>query len=351
MGRRLSTAVFDFLAWSIPCLIWAFAEDFWLFLGAALLNGTMRITSNSWDCLMVEDAPREKITQIYSLVIIAGHLSALFAPIASILVSRLTMVPAVRILYINAFVIMTIKLLLLYFIGSETQTGLRRQRETKGKSIFSLVGGYGGVLKLMVSSPGTIFAIAISAIIGIVGMVNTAFWQVIVSKKIGVADELLPFFPMLRSALAILFFFTIISRMSQLRLKRPLLAGFACYFVGQGLLMLVPAGAGAERYAMLCVSLLFDAFAMGILAMLAESLVAIHVDPEERARVLGLLQMTVMLLSAPFGWIAGALSDVSRNYPFALNLVMIVLGIVATLVFYGPKLSVQQKRTDESTAQ
>jgi hypothetical protein len=50
-----------------------------------------------------------------------------------------------------------------------------------------------------------------------------------------------------------------------------------------------------------------------------------------------------MLFSAPFGWIAGALSDVSRNYPFAMNRVISVVGRVATLVFYGTKLSAGEK--------
>jgi MFS family permease len=123
MGRRKSTMIFDFLSWSLPCLIWAFSQGFWFFAIAALLNGMMKITTVSWDCLLVEDAPKDKITHLYSWVIIAGNLSALFAPISSILVAKLTLVPAIRILYINAFVIMTIKLLLLYKCSTETKIG------------------------------------------------------------------------------------------------------------------------------------------------------------------------------------------------------------------------------------
>ena len=91
MGRRLSTALFDFIAWSLPCLIWASSQGFWFFVVAALLNGTMKITTVSWDCLLVEDAPKDKITHIYSWVMIFGNLSAMFAPISSILVAKLTL--------------------------------------------------------------------------------------------------------------------------------------------------------------------------------------------------------------------------------------------------------------------
>ena len=80
LGRRKSTAIFDFLSWSLPCLIWAFSQGFWFFVVAALLNGMMKIPTVSWDCLLIEDAPKDKITQIYSLVILASNLSALLRP-------------------------------------------------------------------------------------------------------------------------------------------------------------------------------------------------------------------------------------------------------------------------------
>jgi Na+/H+ antiporter NhaD/arsenite permease-like protein len=74
---------------------------------------------------------------------------------------------------------------------------------------------------------------------------------------------------------------------------------------------------------------------MGMLAMLAESLVALHVDPAERARILGILQMTVMFVSAPFGWIGGLLSSVSRNLPFVLNMALLLAGMVITALHYS----------------
>ena len=131
MGRRLSTAIFDFIAWSIPCLIWASSQGFWFFVVAALLNGTMKITQVSWDCLLVEDAPKDIITHLYSWVLIFTNLSAIFAPISSILVAKLTLAPAIRILYINAFVIMTIKILILYKMSTETAVGKSGERPSE----------------------------------------------------------------------------------------------------------------------------------------------------------------------------------------------------------------------------
>jgi MFS family permease len=337
LGRRLTTAVFDFFAWCIPCVIWFLAKDFWFFFGAALVNGMMKITQNSWDCLLVEDAEKEQITKIYSLVIICGQLSALFAPIASILVARLTLVPAVRILYINAFIVMTTKIILLYTFSRETGTGIIRKRETKGKSLFTLLSGYGGVLKIIGKSRGTIFSLVIAALVGAVNMVNVTFWQVIASRKLSVPDALLPLFPMFRSILAIVFLFTVIPRLMNngtTRLKRPLLIGFAAYIIGQAILIITPGGLGPATYAILCVSLVFDGFGNGSLMMLAESVVALYVNKAERARVMAIQHMIIMLATAPFGWIGGILSGVSRTLPFALNILLLCIGIIVTLRFY-----------------
>jgi MFS family permease len=340
LGRRKTTAVFDFIAWSIPCLIWMWAQNFWFFLIAAFFNGTMKVTTNSWDCLMVEDAEKSQITRIYSLVVICGQLSALFAPISSILVSRLTLIPAIRILYVNAFVVMTAKLLILYCFSRETKTGMVRLRETREKSLFSLLGGYGGVIKIITGSRGTIFSLIIAALVGAVGMINTTFWQVIVSRKLLVPDPLLPIFAMFRSILAMFFLFTVIPRLNRFTLRTPLLFGFSGYMAGQILLLLVPPRGGAGTYALLCVSLVFDGFGSGALIMLAESLVALYVNAAERARVMAIQHMIIMFATTPFGWIGGLLSGVSRNLPFVLNIGLLLTGILVTLIFY--------KRRDEN---
>lgn len=344
MGRRKSTAVFDFLSWSLPCLIWASSKNFWFFAVAALLNGMMKIPTVSWDCLLVEDAPKDKITHIYSWVIICGNLSALFAPISSLLVSRLTLVPALRILYINAFFIMTVKLLILYRFSTETEVGRIKRELSRHMSWRQMLYGYRSAAQKVLNSRGTVFAIIISVLVEIVGMIGTTFWQIIVSRRIGVPDTLLPLFPMIRSILAIVLFFTVISRINQNRMKWPLYGGFASSILGCILLISV-SNTGVWGYAILLLSLLFDALGGAVLNTLRESLVAIHADPEERSKIMALLQTIVMLVSVPFGYIGGVLSEISRILPFVLSIGLLLLGIIATAAFYRSTAKADFKRT------
>lgn len=333
MGRRKSTMIFDFLSWSLPCLIWASSQGFWFFAIAAVLNGMMKITTVSWDCLLVEDAPKDKITHIYSWVLISGNLSALFAPIASVLVAKLTLVPALRILYINAFIIMTAKLIILYKLSTETAVGKIRRDETRDLSWGEMLSGYKSAIRKIITSRGTIFAIIISILVEIVGMLGTTFWQIITSRRIGVPDTLLPIFPMVRSVLSIFLFFTVIGHIKQTKMKWPLYGGFISSIIGCILLISIK-NIGFWGYVILSLSLLFDALGGAVLNTLRESLVAIHVDPAERSGIMALLQTTVMLVSVPFGYIGGLLSDISRVLPFVLSVVLLLLGILATALFY-----------------
>jgi len=212
MGRKNATAVFDFIAWSLPALIWWRAESFSFFLVAAIINGANAVPNNCWNCLLIEDAEKKEITRIYSLVVAFGQLSAIFAPISAVLISKLTLVPAIRILFINGFILMTIKVVVLYFMSKETKTGEMRIIETKGKNIFQLAGGYGDVLKKILNSRGTVFAIVIAALGWIVLVINHTFWQVIASKKLLVPEAALPLFNVFRSGLAIFFLFFVIPK-------------------------------------------------------------------------------------------------------------------------------------------
>lgn len=338
LGRRRTTALFDVIAWAIPCLVWAFAQNFWWFLVASIINGAWQVTQNSWDCLLVEDVDRAEIPKVYSLVKVAAEFSALFAPIAALLVADLGLELAVRILYLNAFLIMSVKIWLLYRFTTETATGRLRMQQTRGVSIWRSLREYRGVLPLILRSKGTIFSLVIAALVGAVTLVNGTFWQVVINQRLGVPDALLPFFPMVRSLLSVLFFFTLIPRLTHARhLKGPTLIGFGVYLAGQLLLVAIPAPGGAavaSTYLLLAGCLLLDAFGAGILFMLAESLVALHVDRDERSRVMAIQRTAVMLVTAPFGWISGWLSGMDRNWPFLLTSALLVLGLVVAGRFW-----------------
>ncbi|MCL2815797.1 MAG: MFS transporter, partial [Oscillospiraceae bacterium] len=154
-GRRKATFFSDTLSWSIPTLIWAFAQNFWWFLAAALLFSVNMIASNSWQCLLVEEAEQNKLVYIFTWLTICGLVSGFAAPLSGALVRQYTVVPVMRILYLVAFAMMTVKFFVLYIHSSETPQGRIRLEETRGVSLLALCAGCKSVMASMLKNKKT----------------------------------------------------------------------------------------------------------------------------------------------------------------------------------------------------
>ncbi|MFN3587164.1 MAG: NAD-dependent DNA ligase LigA, partial [Moraxellaceae bacterium] len=88
LGRRLTTLIFDILAWSAPAIIWALSQDFWWFMVAGIMNAIWRVTMNSWTCLLVEEADHNQLVDIYTWIHISNLAAGFVAPLAGLLVAR-----------------------------------------------------------------------------------------------------------------------------------------------------------------------------------------------------------------------------------------------------------------------
>ena len=326
LGRRLTTFIFDTVAWSIPTLIWAFSQNFNYFLIAAIINSVSRVTMNSWGCLLVEDSDKKQIVNIYTWIYIFGLGAAFFAPISGFFVNKYSLVPTVRFLYLFAFLLMTAKFIILFFFSKETEQGKLRMQETKHQSIFSLFNGYGAVIKQILSTHETLLTLGIMLIMSICSMVSGTFWSILVVKKIHIAESNIGLFSFLKSFLMLVCFFTIVPRINAHRFKKPLMLGFSTFIVSQLILVLTP----DSNYAVLIASVLLEAFSLSLISPLLDSMQVVMVDPKERARIIAILYVIVISLTSPFGWIAGLLSSIDHRFPFLMNIVLLIIGLVLT---------------------
>lgn len=322
-GRRLTTFISDLLAWSVPCLIWVVAQDIRYFIVAAIFNAMWRIPHNSWTCLLVEDADEGQLVHIWTWIYIAGLLSAFFAPLAGVLIGAIELVPAVRMLYLLAFVMMTAKGWILYRHSTETRQGYIRMQETREQPFFSLMGGYGDVLKQILRTPNTLVVLGIMFVISVVMMINNTFWSILVTEKLNIPAEHLAIYPFAKSAFMLVLYFILVPRLNLRRFRNPMLLGFIGFLFSSLILVTMPAG----NYWLLLVSVLIEAISFAIYSPLMDSLVIISIAPDERARINAILSSVVILLTSPFGWIAGHLSEANRIFPFILNIFLFLVGI------------------------
>lgn len=322
-GRRLTTLIADLLAWSIPCVIWAVAQDMRYFVVAALFNAMWRISANSWTCLLVEDAEPDQLVNIWTWIHISGLLAAFFAPLAGVLIGVIDLVPAVRILYFFSFGMMTIKGIILYRYSTETERGFIRMEETHDKPLLSLLSGYGEVFKQILRTPRTLVILGIMFVMGVVMMINGTFWSILATEKLGIPAEHLAIFPFAKSGLMLILYFLVVPRLNVRRFRNPMILGFAGFLVANVILVTMPAG----NYGLLLISVLIEAASLAMFGPLMDALTIISIDNAERARINSILAAVVILLTSPFGWIAGQLSEINRVLPFALNISLFFIGI------------------------
>jgi len=322
LGRKRTTLIFDLLSWSIPCVLWAVAQDFNYFLAAAIFNSLWRVTSNSWVCLMVEDTPHNQLVHIYTWVYIAGLLSAFVSPITGMLINAYSLVPTVRGLFVLAFILMTAKFFILNRYVSETQRGQIRMDETRQQSFLSILHEYWGVFKQFLRTPRTLTTLGIMVVMSICMMINGTFWGILVTEKLRIPTQYIALYTFARSALMLVFFFVVMPRIGGLHFKKPMLVGFGGFVLSQLLLVSMP----EKSYAILLMATLLEACSWALVNPFIDSMFIVTVDPLERARIMAIVYVVIIALTSPFGWIAGRLSEFNRSLPFVLNLGLFVIG-------------------------
>ncbi len=327
LGRKTTTFIFDILSWSVPCLIWAMAQNVYYFIIAAIINAMWRVTMISWGCLFVEDAEQKDIVNMWSLVYISGLLVAFIAPVTGLLINKFSLVTTMRMLFFFSFTMMTIKFAIVYIFSKETKRGTIRMEETKDTSLFKILIEYKDVLKHFSKSSKLYYTIIVLLIITICRTTTGTFWSVIVTEKILIPAENIALFPFIRSSVMLIFFFVISHRISAFNLKRPMTIGFLCFIVSQMLLITLP----DKGYILLIVSTFLEACAIALIDPLSESMLVLNASPEERSRMTSIIYAIILVLSMPFGYLTGVLSDLNKTYPFILNIVLFIAAFLIIL--------------------
>lgn len=322
-GRKRTTLISDLISWSIPMLILMASQNFYTFLAAAIIGSCWRVSSTSWLCMLVEDADQRQLVHIYTWIEIAGYSAAFFTPVAGLLIGKFSLVPTVRGLYLFSFIMMTTKFLVFNYFVTETTQGKIRMQETRHQPLLSLLRGYRGLFGQVLRTPHTLLTVSIQLVMYIGMTIANTFWAILVTGKLHIPEANIAYFSFFRSVATLVFYFLIMPKISSMRFKRPLLMGFVGLILSQILLISMP----EKNYLLLLVTVLIDAWSVGLINPFLGSMMAVNVDPQERARIMAIISVVVISLTSPFGWIAGRLSEMNRVLPFVLNIVMFLIGI------------------------
>ena len=323
LGRKTTTMMGDFFGWGLACLVWAASQNFWLFLLAALLNCFEQINQTAWYCLLIEDADQRDLVGLYTWINIGGLVAIFFAPISGMLVSANSVVPVVRVLYVLFALTMMTKCFITYKFCHETRQGQVRKAETKGISPFRMLGEYRQLIPMLLKNRAVVKAVAVAVLLYIANVVNTNFFSLYVTQRLGLSDNYLALFPILNAGVMLVFMVGIQHKLNALKFRAPLWAGLGLYAVGALVLLLSPVGG----LGFVLLNVFLTAVAASLVNPRKDALLQLNLDPQERARLNALIMASTVALSSPFGYLAGWLSSMDRRLPFGFMILLFLLAM------------------------
>ena len=324
LGRKPATIMGDFFGWFIACFIWAFSNNFWLFLIAVIFNTSERIALTSWQCFLIEDADPKDMLGIYTWVTIGGLVAVFFAPISGLLIFNFSLIPVVRGLYIFFSLSMLVKCVITYIYCSETKLGIIKKEESKSVPVSTMILEYKQLIPTLLKSAATVKIMILNVILHITILIAHTFFGLYVTSKLGVPQEFLAFFPILNAVVMLLFMFVIQHKIEFVRHKIPMWVGLTIFTFCSLLLILIPEG----NLLLIVVYVLLIAVANALVMPRRDAMLQLAIDPEERARIVALFTALTVAFAAPFGFLAGYLSDIDRRLPFLLTTGLFVIAMI-----------------------
>jgi hypothetical protein len=164
-----------------------------------------------------------------------------------------------------------------------------------------------------------------------------------VTEKVHIPAQHLAIFPFVRSAIILSFFFLAMPQINKQHFKVPMVVGFLSYVASQILLVTAP----VQSYGFLLLSVFLEACSYAVVSPLVDRMTVLTIEPKERARILSIIFVGVILFSSPFGWIAGTLSGINKVLPFLLNICLFSLG--AILAHIAGQISLKEPVMEAAT--
>jgi predicted MFS family arabinose efflux permease len=332
LGRKRTTLIFDLLAWSVPMLIWAFSQNFWLFLVAYLLNATSKFVTVSFNCLIIEDVEEHKRSKVFAMLnmIITG--AGVLTPIAGAVIADFGIVPTLASIYFVGGLLMTAMFFIRNRYTEETEVGKELMGIHSKTHVFrSLVNS----LRLFGRSfyKRRLFPIILITVLSNL-VLQLNFFQVIYFKEqLSFGDRVISFIPVVTAVTVMLLYLVILPRLKQRSEEKYVSFSIVLSTAGAVLFLLIPAG----NIAMLFLTLIVLAAGNFILQTYRDSLLMNRLGTHEKADMFSAVQTVMTLTAIPSGYLTGLLYHYHPVLLFGVILALYILLMIIMLFLHDPQ--------------
>lgn len=314
LGRRMALLIFDIVSWSVATLIWAIAQNFWYFLAAVIVNSFQKIPNTAWYCLLVEDTEPENRSAIFTILQIISVISGFFAPLGGLLVSKLTLVPAVRFMYLIACISMTIMFFGRNAITYDTEISIKKKLESKGINFRESLKEYKEVLKEIINNKLLMIIVGVYILNNFQMAIRGTYLSIYLVNALGIKDSLIGLFPAFSSIAMLILLLLAIPRFKEEYSINYMIIGFAISMLANIILILLP----PKNILGVIIATMLSASGNIIANPYLESSVANLISDENRAKSLAILTVILLVFISPAGIIGGLTYSINPKIPFVL---------------------------------
>ncbi|MFB8374095.1 MFS transporter [Paenibacillus taichungensis] len=332
LGRKRTTLIFDLIAWSVPMFIWAFSQNFWLFLIAYLLNATSKFVTVSFNCLIIEDVEEHKRSKVFAILnmIITG--AGVLTPIAGVVIADFGIVPTLASIYFVGGILMTVMFFIRNRYTDETAVGkelMGMHSQTRViQSLASSLRVFGKSFYKRRLLPIILITVLSNLIL------QLSFFQVIFFKEqLKFNDQIISFIPVVTAVTVMLLYLVIIPRLKRRSEENYVSFSIILSTVGAILFLLIPAG----NIAMLFLTLIVLAAGNFILQTYRDSLLMNRLGTHEKADMFSAVQTVMTLTAIPSGYLTGLLYHYNPVLLFSVILVLYIVLMVIMLFLPDPQ--------------
>lgn len=350
-GRKRVLVVGDILLWGVPLLLFAVAQNPWYILAGRLINGLLYIVIPSFDCLFVEDTPEADRPAVFGLLQFLMAAGSLLAPISGLLVARLGMVTAGRIIMLATMAAAVGIAILRQFTLVETSTGRERMaavreagaaaspassraaqdtrtfngRSASWASTRRLLGEYRGALRAITAGPQVRAFLLVKILTALSAVVWTTYAAIYLTAPNGPGIPGAPIsaawvgaLPFVSAAVTLAALLLSASRLTAGHLFANLALGQGLWLAGALAFLFVPGrGLPAAVLWTLVHALSAVFYQPASLAYWANL-----VDDRQRALIFSTASALIALCVLPAAPLAGMLYGISPRLPFVATLLM-----------------------------
>jgi MFS family permease len=334
LGRKKTTFIFDTIAWPVSMLIYLFANSFWMFALAAVINSLFRLTAVSFNLLVVEDAGSRERVAAFNFINIVDLASGIFVPLAGVVIAAYGILRGERIFLALAAISM---FCLMYFRNrkyTETEAGrqiLAANKKCTMREFLSQVFPRRAA-RTLIKRPAALAVVCVIVLFNVfitIGGVGSLYFAPYMTGTLAMSKSDVSLLGAVYSLVLLLIFVFVNPAIGRGSSSKNLIVGLLLQAAALVMLTMLPKG--NMVFAMAAVALYAAGF--GVFKPFLDALLAEVTGGRDRAGMYSLVHTAICAGMAVMGAVSGALQTVDPRaiYYASIFLVLICAGILALL--------------------